>query len=213
MTLPSRVPELPPSPDAGAELTDHEILDLVAAGRLHAFDVLVSRYGARIRRYLGQLLGPDAAIDDLAQETFVKVFRRVRSYDRARSFPVWLFRVAHNEGLDHLRREQARRRALRGLQEADGPVLRTVGTPLRELEANEFREHLDRALRELPETFRAPFLLRENEGLSYEEIGEIVGASAKTVSTRIHRARLRLRGLLASFLGARPDAERGRTSP
>jgi len=183
---------------ASAGPSDDEILDLVAGGRHHAFDLLVTRYGARVRRYLRQVAGVEAPVDDLTQEVFVRVFREA-GRRRGGTFAAWLYRVARHLAVDHLRHEAARKRAM-GQVEDSAARAPEAPLPSASLEAREFREHLDAALGRLPEEFRTAFLLREQEGMSYEEIGEVLEISPKTVSTRIHRARTRLRGLLQPWL-------------
>lgn len=161
-----------------------------------------------MRRYIGQVAGRDAPADDLTQDVFVRVFKEAGARRRAGSFPAWLYRVARHRAVDHIRREHAHRRAIDRVE--DAAAQRTPpASPLASLEAREFKECLDEALAQLPEAFRTAFLLREQEGMSYEEIAEVLDTSPKTVSTRIHRARLKLRGLLQPWLGARREEADG----
>ena len=186
----------------GAGPTDDEILDLVEAGHLHAFDLIVTRHGGRVRRYVRQTVGSDPALDDLTQEVFVRIFRGVDKRRRVGAFPVWLYRVARSVAVDHVRRSQAYRRIRAGAQERLESAGNEVATPLECAEVREFEQQFREALEEVPEEFRTPFLLREQEDMSYEQIAEVLDCPVKTVSTRIFRARRRLRGLLAPFLPA-----------
>ena len=194
------IPEPKPGPRGGVESpSDEEILDLVADGRHHAFDLIVARYGARVRRYLRQVAGSFAPLDDLTQDVFVKAFREAGNRSGKGTFAAWLYRVARHRAVDHVRREQARRRAMGHVQDAE--MRRPAApSPSANLEAAEFQHRLEDALAQLNEEFRTAFLLREQEGMSYEEIAEVLEISPKTVSTRIHRARTRLRRLLQPWL-------------
>lgn len=199
MTLPHENAPVTPAPaDTGPD--DDEILDLVAAGRHHAFDLVVTRHGGRVRRYLRQTVGDDPALDDLTQDVFVRVFRAASERKKRGSFRGWLYRIARNVAVDHIRHTQVDRR-MRANAEEQAKVAppRTVG-PLEHVELQEFSTEFRVALLEVPEEFRTPFLLREQEQMSYEEIADALDSSVKTISTRIFRARNRLRGLLASFL-------------
>jgi RNA polymerase sigma-70 factor (ECF subfamily) len=191
----------PVTGELSAGPSDERILDLIVAGHQHAFDVIVARYGARVRRFIHQVAGHDAPAEDLAQTAFIKVFKAVDRFDGKHSFASWLFKISHNVTVDWLRSEQARRRHLDAHEEdSRHQGVRTARSPLQDLEHREFAEHLTRAMRELPEVHRSAFLLREQEEMSYEEIADALGISPKTVSSRIHRARKHLRRQLAPFL-------------
>ncbi|MFK7742177.1 MAG: RNA polymerase sigma factor, partial [Planctomycetota bacterium] len=178
------------------------ILDQVADGRHHAFDIVVARYGGRVRRYLRQTVGDDAALEDLSQEVFVRIFRGANSRRRRGAFPLWLFRVARSIAVDHVRRTQTDRRTRAGWQPQFEARQQAMQTPLEQAETSELERQFRSVIEAVPEEFRTPFLLREQESMSYEQIAEVLDCSIKTVSTRIFRARQRLRGLLASFVAA-----------
>lgn len=140
----------------------------------------------------------------------MRAFRLARQGRVAENFAVWIFRVARNLALDHLRRGKVQERALDGVASAwEGPTSprHLSRTPERQLESVEFGRELERALRSLPEDMRSVFLLREREGLSYGQIAEVIGVPSKTVSTRLHRARAKLRGELAPYLGRPAEQE------
>jgi len=199
MAVPNEKASVTPAPaDTGPD--DDEILDLVAAGRHHAFDLLVTRHGGRVRRYLRQTLGNDPALDDLTQDVFVRVFRGAQGRRRRGTFRVWLYRVARNIAVDHIRHTQVDRRVRAGVEEQLLAAEAATESPLDRVELLEFESEFRTALEEVPEEFRTPFLLREQEQMSYEQIAEVLDSSVKTISTRIYRARNRLRGLLASHL-------------
>jgi RNA polymerase sigma-70 factor (ECF subfamily) len=162
-----------------------------------------------VRDFLLRVTGDAAAADDLLQEVLVAIFRSAARPDRARPFAVWLFSIARNAALSHLRRRAATTRLFELLATAPRALIarferRLPQPPPEELIGDEFAVAFDAALRALPEEFRAVFLLREREELSYEEIAAIVGIPAKTVSTRLVRARERLRRHLAPWFEAAP---------
>jgi len=192
---------------------DDELVARAAAGHDAAFEQLVARWGGRVRDYLLHLVGDAAAADDLLQEVLVALHRRAATRDRMQPFAVWLFCVARHAALSHQRKRAAWSRVAAALAAAPRALLsrferRAPPGPADALLAGEFAAAFERALKTLPEEFRSVFLLREREELSYEEIAVIVGIPAKTVSTRLVRARERLRHALAPWLD-----DPGRSAP
>ncbi|MEM1453091.1 MAG: sigma-70 family RNA polymerase sigma factor [Planctomycetota bacterium] len=187
--------------DAPREPSDDVLVRALADGRAHAFDVLVARHGPRVRTFLGHLVRDAAAADDLTQEVFLTVLTRAQTRDPGRSFQVWLMRVARNEGLDLLRRRSLHARLVARVRTGVGRVARRLAAspprPEEEVAHDELLGALREGLARLPEPQRSVFLLREVEGMSYEEIGEVLDCSPKTVSSRLHRARAALRESLA----------------
>jgi RNA polymerase sigma-70 factor (ECF subfamily) len=145
--------------------------------------------------------------EDLAQDVFFKAYRALDTYDHQRKFSSWLFKIAHNSTIDHLRRgelptvplepETGDDRGLAAVLEDPSAV-----TPEHRLLGSDLGQALDEALRELRPAYREVILLRHREGLSYQEIAEVTSASLGTVKTNLHRARkdladrLRARGLV-----------------
>jgi RNA polymerase sigma-70 factor (ECF subfamily) len=192
-------------PDPTREPTDDELLARVARGDGHAFERVAARWGARVRDYLLRLTGERDAAEDLLQEVLVRLYRSAAARDFGQPFAVWLFTIARNAALSHLRRRDSRGRLLAVLAVAPRALLarfqrHSAPAPPDELIGNEFAAAFDAALRALPEEFRSIFLLREREALSYEEIAAVVGIPAKTVSTRLVRAREKLRRELSPWL-------------
>lgn len=197
------------SPDR--ESTDESVADAALlrrsmAGDALAFEALIERWGDRVHGFVLQLLRDRSAADDATQETFVRVFERGASFDERQSFAVWLLRIARNLVIDRLRRGALEREAA-----ADAALRASPFAPEREpselVAQSEFGDRFRAALAELAEPFRTVFVLREFEGLSYEEIGAVTDVPAKTVSTRLHRARQQLRDALGMSMGTRRDVE------
>jgi RNA polymerase sigma-70 factor (ECF subfamily) len=194
--------------------TDDDLVAHVGRGDEAAFEELAARWGARLRDYLLRVTGEPAAADDLLQEVLVAVFRSAALPDRAQPFAVWLFSIARNAALSHLRKRAARTKLLELLATAPRALLarferRAPRPPPDELIGDEFAAAFDAALRALPEEFRSVFLLREREELTYEQIAAVVGIPAKTVSTRLVRAREKLRRHLAPGFEEAPPTSPG----
>jgi len=172
---------------------DDVLLGRAAHGEAPAVDAFVDRFGDRLCSFLVRIVRDRAWADDLVQEVFVRILRDAHRYDPRWPVQVWLFRIGRNLALDLLRREAAHRNRIEQLAASppcNAPAAVTTA------EHREFQVALEQALQQLPEGFRSVFLLRDGEGLSYEEIGAVLGISAKTVSSRLHRARGQLRGSL-----------------
>ena len=192
-TSQQRVPIGLPSPLR--EVDDAELIAGLAGGVDHALDELIARYGDRLCSYLHRIVRDGGWADDLVQEVFVRVYDHARKYDGRWPVRVWLFAIARNLAVDLLRREGSMQSRLQHLpHHGESPA--TVTT----VEHREFQAKLEHAISRLPEAFRSVFLLRESERLSYDEIGEVLGIPAKTVSTRLHRSRVQLKEQLRSYL-------------
>ena len=135
--------------------------------------------------------------EDLSQEVFLKAYRALSSYDPSRKFSSWLFKIAHNATIDHLRRSELPTVPLATDDPDRGDLVDvledpTTVTPERRAAASDLAAALDEAVRELRPAYREVILLRHREELSYQEIAEVVGASLGTVKTNLHRARKEL---------------------
>jgi RNA polymerase sigma-70 factor (ECF subfamily) len=147
-----------------------------------------------------------ATREDLSQETFIKALNAIGSYRPEYKFSSWIFKIANNAAIDHLRRRELDTLSLDGAPHAATPeeieaTALQVGdkgeTPLEELEARELGSAIERAIAQLRPEYRACILLRHVEGLGYEEIAQSLDLPLGTVKTYIHRARHELRDLLA----------------
>ncbi|MEM6445288.1 MAG: sigma-70 family RNA polymerase sigma factor [Cyanobacteria bacterium J06642_2] len=172
-----------------------------------AFAELIRRHQDHVDRILYHLAPDWSDRHDLAQEVWIRVFRNVRRLQDPLKFRSWLGRITTNLFYDELRKRKRYQQPLSldaPLRMSDGEVdwelpSPTVG-PQETLATQEFYEHLHRAVQELPEAFRQTIVLREIQGLAYEEIAEITGVSLGTVKSRIARARSRLQTTLKPYL-------------
>ena len=200
-----------PRPTAACEpISDHALLEASRAGDEAAFAELVRRYRDRITSYICRMTGDYDGAVDLAQETFVRVFRAAERYRTDYAFSTYIYRIATNLAISEMRKRHRRRViSLTGLfrgggneaarEEAfDVPDARTLQDA--ELIEAERRRAVTRAIATLPERYRAPLVLRDIEGKCYEEIAGILDTNEGTIKSRISRARALLRDKLRAHL-------------
>jgi RNA polymerase sigma-70 factor (ECF subfamily) len=169
---------------------DVELVRRVRRGELDAYGELVERHRAVVHRVVGRIVGAQEA-DDLTQDAFLRAFHKLPSYRGDAPFRSWLLRVAHNTALNALARKRPEPMAEPPEPDGGGPL-----TPAEALEARERRERLERKLVGLSPAHRTVLVLREIEGLSYEEIAEITDAPLGSVKARLSRARGELADML-----------------
>jgi RNA polymerase sigma-70 factor (ECF subfamily) len=179
------------------------------AGAQEAYGELLRRYQRPVLSLILRMVRDPALAEDLAQETFVKAFRKLHLYDRNRKLASWLFKVAHNTTLDHLRRRQMRTVPLEaesGDSEDTWEVLRAPEEqgPERRAARSELALALEKALGQIAVKYRAVLLLRLREGLSYQEIADATGQALGTVKIQIHRGRKQLAAQLEGMGFAPP---------
>ena len=174
-----------------------ELIERSRKGDSGAFGVLVERYQRRVVGVaLAVVHNQDDAIE-LAQETFVRAYENLSKFESRSSFSTWLYRIAANLAIDFWRRE-GRHVVLHG-EDAEneiGKLPTTQGDSYKEFSRNELSERLKQALEELTPEHRAVILLREVEGMSYDEISDILQCPRGTVMSRLHYARTHLRTIL-----------------
>jgi RNA polymerase sigma-70 factor (ECF subfamily) len=181
--------------DAGVERSDEELARALSRGEERALDTLMLRWQVPLRAFLYRYLQNEADAFDLAQETFVRVYRHRANYQKGKRFSTWMFQIALNLARDHGR--QKTRRPVVSMEEA--PETASEGDPRASTLGEERARAVREAIGELPESLREAVLLFEYEHKSHAEIAVIVGASAKAVETRLHRARELLRKGLRRF--------------
>jgi RNA polymerase sigma-70 factor (ECF subfamily) len=162
-------------------LTDARLVTHARAGAEPAFREIVRRYERPVLSLLARMVNDPALAEDLAQETFLKAYRRLSTFDTERRFSSWLFRIAHNTAIDALRR--------RGPVEVEPDREPAVPPPPDPVEAADLGRALDAALAKLRPQHRMAVLLRYQQGFSYEEIGDAMEIPEGTAKTFVHRAR------------------------
>ena len=190
-------------------MSDHSLLDATREGDEAAFAELVRRYRNQITNYIYRITNDYDVSIDLAQETFIRVFRAADRYQSSHAFSTYIYRIATNLAISELRRRKRRQMvSLTGFfqrrdQEGESCELDLPDTcPLQDttLVEDERRRAVGRAIATLPDKYRAPLVLRDIEGRSYEEIARILDMSEGTVKSRINRARSFLRDKLEAYL-------------
>ena len=185
--------------------SDQEVVACAKQGDEAAYRELLRRYERPVFALLYRMVRDRALAEDLAQDTFVKILNGIRSYRPEFKFSSWVFKIANNAAIDHLRRRGIDTISLHGAPDAITPEriaatsldLPDRGeTPLEELEARELGGAIERAIGRLRPEYRACILLRHVEGHSYDEIAEMLDLPLGTVKTYIHRARNELRDYL-----------------
>lgn len=184
-------------------MDDAQVVAQALAGSEDAYRELVERYERPVWSLVVRMVHDEAVAEELAQDAFVKAFRALDSYDPGRKFSSWLFKIAHNTTLDHLRRKNLDTVPLETDQEDDWDLkerLEDTATRSPEAEASrgDLAEALEDAVGSLRPEYREVVVLRFGEGLAYQEIVEITGLPLGTVKTYLHRARKELAGTLTA---------------
>jgi RNA polymerase sigma-70 factor (ECF subfamily) len=183
------------------ESSDWELVQKCQAGEMGAFQELVSRYHQKIYVVIVGLLRNREDALEVAQETFFRAYRKIKSFQGGSSFYTWLYRIAVNMAIDSQRRQKRNpldfRETMDGLFEEQNEVARD---PFSDVHDRELREKLAAAINDLTPEHKAVIILRTVEGLSYKDIGEILGCSEGTVMSRLHYARKKLQEKLSAFL-------------
>ena len=187
-------------------LSDQEVVALARAGKEVAYRELLHRYERPVFSLVYRMVRDRETAEDLAQETFVKVLNALDSYRPEYRFSSWIFKIANNAAIEHLRRRELNTLSLDGApgavtpSEVEATALQAADhspSPLAELESRELGTAIEQAVAKLRPDYRACILLRHVEGRAYEEIAEALDLPLGTVKTYIHRARLELRDHLA----------------
>ena len=182
-----------------------------AAGRQRAFRELLQRYERPVFSLIYRMVRDRALAEDLSQETFIRAFRAIGKYNPSYKFSSWIFKIAHNLTIDHLRKKRIDTISLQGSRHAMTEDAQARTQPVVEssderpdayVENIQLGSEIEAAIGKLRPHYRTVTLLRHVEGYSYNEIAEIMDLPLGTVKTYIHRARLELKEALAHL---RPD--------
>ena len=188
-----------PRPPETRELPEAETIRLAQQGDTAAFECLYRTHCARVFALCARMLKNTAEAEDLTQEIFLHVFRKIQSFRGGSAFSTWLYRVSLNTVLMGLRRKTFAKTSLDEIGEAEentGPSRRELGGPDLHLEGYIDRTTLQKAVDQLPPRFKAMFVLYDVQGYAHREIAKILGCSLGTSKSQLHRARRRLRELL-----------------
>lgn len=182
-----------------AQLADGELVQTAVAGRESSFEELVRRYQRPIAAYVYRMVGDYDAALDLTQEVFIKVYNSLSRYRAEFKFSTWIYKIAHNAAIDHLRRHAVREQAMTTSVDGDRREVMIESrrlTPEQESERKERRSEIESVVQLLPASYRELIVLRHSHDLSYDEMAEVTGLPLGTVKNRLFRARETMRDLL-----------------
>jgi RNA polymerase sigma-70 factor (ECF subfamily) len=198
---------------------ESELVTELQAGSETAFDWLVTHYHGPVYNLILGMLGDTSDAADSAQEVFLKAFKGIRSFRQGSSLKTWLYRIAIREALNHRRwfKRHLQKNISLDAEPAEGCAPMDIedlsATPFDLLAAHEIQVAVQGALQQVPDVFRSAVILRDLEGLSYEEVAEVLDCSVGTVKSRILRGRRALREMLEPILGDRQPATENVTEP
>ena len=192
--------------EEGADISEAALIERARAGDTDACHDLVVAYQRPVYSVILRMVRDPAAAEDLVQETFVKAFRHLDSFDVSRKLSSWLFKIAHNTTLDALRRKTLPTVSLDPAEDESADHRKDwedtrAASPDQRVERMDLAQAIEAAMGELPPRYREIIALRYQQGLAYQEIAEILELPMGTVKTHIHRARhaladtLRARGI------------------
>ena len=204
---------------AAADLSSFSDEQLVARARAKdfgAFEELLERYEDKVFRLAYRFVRNESEAKEILQDTFLSIWRKLDTFKGDSLFSSWVYRVAANTALMRLRSQRRhpqistedlpagfldnyRPSGAEGLAHLPSPGANWAKRPDEQLQSDEMRRHIQAAVDELPELYRTVFLIRDVEGLSTEETGDILGISVPTVKTRLHRARIALRDAIGDY--------------
>ena len=188
-----------------SDVRDEDLIVMVQEGHKRAFDELVSRYKGRLFSFILRMVKDPTLAEELTQETLIRVYIHAAKYREIAKFSTWVFTIATNLVRNKMRQRSRRPRmvSLNPAPEDDEMPVDppdTVADPSEGIHREELADLINEATSRIPEKYRIPFLLREVDQLSYEEIQQVTGLKLGTVRSRINRARNRFRQLIKPML-------------
>jgi RNA polymerase sigma-70 factor (ECF subfamily) len=175
---------------------DRELVATAAQGLEGGFEELVRRYQRPISAYVYRMVGDYDCALDLTQEIFIKIYASLSRYRPEFKFSTWIYKIAHNAAIDHLRRNAGRERSINNGTESEPEqlIIESKGlSPEQQSELEERRMEIELVVRLLPTAYRELIVLRHSQDLTYEEIVEVTGLPLGTVKNRLFRAREMMR--------------------
>ena len=190
---------------------DRQLVERAQRGDKHAFELLVEKYQRKLARLLSRFIRDPAEVEDVTQEAFIKAYRALPAFRGDSAFYTWLYRIGINTAKNYLM-AMGRRAPTSTEVEAEeaegfeeGEQLRDINTPESVLLSNEIAETVNSTIEQLPEELRTAIQLREIEGMSYEDIAQVMNCPIGTVRSRIFRAREAIAERLRPLLDTRKD--------
>ena len=186
---------------------DLQLVERARRGDKHAFELLVSKYQRRLLRLLSRYMSDQGEVEDVAQEAFIKAYRALPGFRGDSAFYTWLYRIGINTAKNFLLASGRRAATVTGQDETfeEGEQLRDISTPESLLMSKEIAATVNAAMEDLSDDMRGAIVLREIDGLSYEEIAAIMSCPIGTVRSRIFRAREEIAAKLRPILDESKD--------
>ena len=190
---------------------DQQLVERAQRGDKHAFELLVSKYQRKLARLLSRFIRDATAVEDVTQEAFIKAYRALPTFRGDSAFYTWLYRIGINTAKNYLAAMGRRAPTTTEIdsEEAegyeDGEQLRDLNTPENQMMSRQVAETVNQTLESLPEELRSAITLREIEGLSYDDIADIMNCPIGTVRSRIFRAREAIAAKLRPLLDTPKD--------
>ncbi len=180
------------------KLSDQALISLIKNGDKDAFSILVKRYEKKVLNILFLQLGSIPELEDLAQEVFIKVFKNLKNFRGEAKFSTWLYRITINISYDYRRKNKIVYSLDTPLSDEEDDTFEKFipddgNDPLEEVEKRDLQEKMRRIIQNLSQEYQEVLILREYEGLSYEEIANILNCPVGTVESRLFRAREELK--------------------
>lgn len=197
--------------DVSERDADAELVARVQRGDKKAFDLLVLKYQRKIMRLLSRMIRDPSDIEDVAQEAFIKAYRALPQFRGESAFYTWLYRIAVNTARNWMASSGRRPSAPNAIELEDGETfnetdsLSDISTPESVVASREIAQTVNAAIQDLPEELRTAIVLREIEGMSYEDIAQTMDCPIGTVRSRIFRAREAIAARLRPLLDSDPD--------
>ncbi|KAA3656280.1 MAG: RNA polymerase subunit sigma-24 [Calditrichaeota bacterium] len=187
----------------GKKPSDEELIARFQQGDIYAFDLIVKRYKQQLLNFVFRFLNNRELAEDVVQETFLRVYRKRHAYKQVAKFSTWIYTIAGNLSRTELRRRKRRKLFSLsdiGMEEKDYEIASDEFNPEKYTNTVMHEKIIQREINKLSSKFREVILLRDVQGLAYEEIAEIVNVPLGTVKSRVNRARLRLQEQLKKSL-------------
>ncbi len=195
----------------GDREVDQQLVERAQRGDKHAFELLIIKYQRRLARLISRFVRDGTEVEDVTQEAFIKAYRALPGFRGESAFYTWLYRIGINTAKNYLLAFKRRvpTTTIFDSEEAEGfeeaSLLREVNTPENELMSKQVVNVVNSSLEQLPDDLRIALTLREIEGLSYEEIADVMNCPIGTVRSRIFRAREAIAENLRPLLGTNAD--------
>ena len=189
--------------EKGSRPSDEDLIERFQNGDLYAFDLIVKRYKNQLLNFVYRFLGNAEEAEDLVQETFLRVYRNRKAYQKVAKFSTWIYTIAGNLAKTELRKRKRRKFfsiSDLGYNEKDYDISDEAYNPEKDVDGRMKEEIIHKEIDELSPKFREVIVLRDVQQLSYEEISQIVNIPLGTVKSRVNRGRLKLQEKLRHIL-------------